>query len=111
MSPVNVWIEELDVNQHIDAARGLDLTTEEGAARFEQVKEAVCTELRKSRHYRTDEQLQQLRSNPRTNERGEGLVLARLIRDLKEAGSVEQFDREMKYVYLWGNDRRVWLGG
>lgn len=110
MSPVNVWNESLDINQHLDAARGLDLDTNKGLAQFEEVKEAVCGELRKSRHYRTDEQLQQMRSGPYTDERGEALVLANLIKDLSEAGSVEQFDRELHYVYLWGDDRRVWLG-
>ncbi|GHB51964.1 hypothetical protein GCM10010331_44400 [Streptomyces xanthochromogenes] len=110
MSPVNAWHEELNVQQHIEAARGLDLSTDEGAERFEQMKKAICDELRRSRLYRTDEQLEQLRSGPYTDERGEGLVLANLIKDLSNAGSVEQFDNTMHYVWMWGDEHRVWLG-
>ncbi|WP_409238407.1 hypothetical protein [Streptomyces sp. PA5.6] len=110
MSPVNAWKERLNLHQHIDAARGLDLSTDEGAERFEQMKSAICDELRRSRLYRTDEQLEQLRSGPYTDERGEGLVLANLIKDIENAGSVEQFDSEMHYVWLWGDKHRVWLG-
>ncbi|MFI2616613.1 hypothetical protein [Streptomyces sp. NPDC018584] len=134
MSPVNVWTEELNVQQHIEAARGLDLSTDEGAERFEQMKKAICDELRRSRLYRTDEQLEQLRSGPyseemrrsqqyhidqdrqrlslgpHSDEYGEGLVLAGLIKDISNAGSVKQFDSEMHYVWLWGDKHRVWLG-
>jgi hypothetical protein len=113
--PVNEWREKINIRQYTNRDEPLVLDRDEAFEEFERIKNGVCDELRKTSHYRTPEQLDELRKlrhkeNDRSKERGEALVVADLIESIQKAGTVREFDDAMYYVYLWGDDRRVWFG-
>jgi hypothetical protein len=105
--PINKWAERINIAQYTE--NPVDDSTDEGHARFLQVRDSVVSELKKLRAWMPLEDIRKLdREDPR---RGEALVIQYLVKDVAEANSVADFDRHMEYIYHWADEHRVWLSG
>ena len=106
--PTNVWVETLDIKPHISLGRNIDWSTEEGITEFEGIVSKVSEVLKQSIFYVSDEEFMKM---DRLDDKNKAIVQLRtIIQWLEEAGSPDKYSSELRYLYHWADENRVWLG-
>jgi hypothetical protein len=107
--PTNVWVETLDIKQHIVLDHNIDMNTEEGIAEFEAIKPKVTAVLKESMFYVSDADFEAM--DKESDDYTAAYQLRTAVKWLEEAGSPEKYSQELEYLYDWADKNRIWLGG